>query len=80
MLSPDVQMIYETYPLSAPLNRFITHFTDYKNHTPFHSIDRFLPNGNIEIVIDLTDSPKYIYDSVVLFYHSQIRLREDFWS
>ena len=56
-------MTYETYSLSAPLNLFITHFTYYKNYTPFHSIDRFLPNGNTEIVIDLTDSPKYIYDN-----------------
>lgn len=28
-----------------------------------HSIDRFLPDGNINVVFDLTDYPKFIYDN-----------------
>src|SRR5688500_17887960 len=59
-------MIFETFTPAKPLSDFITHFTYYKYYTPHHSIDRFLPNGNIEIVIDLTNEPKYIYDNVTL--------------
>ena len=51
---------------SFPLNRFITGFTYYKGYVANHSIDRFLPNGNIEIIINLTDEPKYIYDNETL--------------
>jgi AraC-like DNA-binding protein len=45
------------------LTSFIANFTYYKGYKPQHSIDRYLPNGNIEIIIDLTDTPKYIYDN-----------------
>ncbi len=31
-----------------------------------HSVDRFLPDGYVNIVIDLTDYPKYIYDNETL--------------
>ena len=37
-----------------------------RGYQPTHSIDRYLPNGNIEIIIDLTDTPKYIYDNHTL--------------
>lgn len=53
---------YQHIP-SVPLDQYITHFTYYKGYKPQHSIDRYLPNGNVEIIIDLTDIPKYIYDN-----------------
>jgi AraC-like DNA-binding protein len=56
-------MIYRTHMPRHPLSSFITHFVYYKDHTPNHSIDRFLPDGNTEIIIDLTTTPKYIYDN-----------------
>lgn len=59
-------MIYQRYQPKHPLNQFISHFTYYKNYTPDHYIDRFLPDGNVEIVIDLTEEPKYIYDNELL--------------
>src|SRR5687767_10733589 len=59
-------MLYQTFVPPKPLSDFITHFTYFKNYTPHHSIDRFLPNGNVEVVIDLTDEPKYIYDNETL--------------
>jgi AraC-like DNA-binding protein len=66
MVTEHTQAIYKLYTPALPLSNFITHFTYYKNHTPNHSIDRFLPNGNIEIVIDLTETPKFIYDNISL--------------
>jgi len=59
-------MVYEIYIPKPPLAQFITHFNYYKGVSPAHKIDRFLPNGNIEIVIDLTGSPKFIYDNLTL--------------
>src|SRR5690349_7456889 len=59
-------LTHHTFIPPPPLADFITHFTYYKNYTPDHRIDRFLPNGNIEIVIDLTDEPKFIYDNDTL--------------
>jgi AraC-like DNA-binding protein len=57
-----MQPIYKIYAPALPLRSFVTHFTYYKNHTPDYSINRFLPDGNVEIVIDLTETPKFIYD------------------
>jgi len=48
---------------SAPLDQHIAGFTYYKGYRPVHSIDRYLPNGNIEIIIDLTGTPKHSYFS-----------------
>src|ERR1700748_1989716 len=49
-----------------PLNQFISGFVYYKGFSTNHTIDRYLPNGNTEIIINLTDTPKYIYDNQAL--------------
>lgn len=59
-------MIHEMYFLSLPLSQFIESFIYYKEYNPIHSVDRFLPDANINIVIDLTDYPKFIYDNNTL--------------
>jgi AraC-like DNA-binding protein len=59
-------MIYETYLPFYPLNQFIESFVYYKDYNPTHSVDRFLPDGNINVVVDLTDYPKFIYDNNTL--------------
>lgn len=59
-------MIFELYIPSFPLNQFIESFIYYRDYNPVHSVDRFLPDGNVNIVIDLTDYPKYIYDNETL--------------
>jgi Helix-turn-helix domain len=56
-------MIFDLHIPSFPLNRFIECFIYYRDYNPVHSIDRFLPDGNVNIVIDLTGSPKHIYDN-----------------
>lgn len=60
------QMIFELHIPSFPLNQFIESFIYYRDYNPIHSVDRFLPDGNVNIVIDLTDYPKYIYDNETL--------------
>jgi AraC-like DNA-binding protein len=38
----------------------------YHGLGPVHSLDRFLPDGNTEIIIDLTEHPQHIYDNETL--------------
>lgn len=59
-------MIFHQHIPAFPLNLFIESFIYYKDFNPVHSVDRFLPDGNINIVFDLTDYPKYIYDNETL--------------
>lgn len=59
-------MTHQVYIPIFPLSNFIECFVYYKDYNPAHSIDRFLPDGNINLVIDLTDYPKYIYDNETL--------------
>jgi len=59
-------MILETHIPGFPLNHFIDCFIYYEGYHPGHSIDRFLPDGNTEIIIDFDDRPQHIYDNQTL--------------
>ena len=59
-------MILRTHTPGFPLNRFVDHFIYYEGCNPAHSIDRFLPDGNTEIIIDFDDRPQHIYDNQTL--------------
>lgn len=59
-------MIYKTHIPAFPLNQFIESFIYYKDYNPVHTVNRFLPDGNVNVVIDLTDHPKFIYDNNTL--------------
>ncbi|MBK9098913.1 MAG: helix-turn-helix transcriptional regulator [bacterium] len=59
-------MVFQIHTPVYPLNLFIENFIYYRDFNPIHSLDRFLPDGNINIVFDLTDYPKYIYDNDTL--------------
>lgn len=56
-------MITQTHIPRFPLNQFVDYFFFYEGFNPSHSIDRFLPDGNVEVIIDLHDTPKFIYDN-----------------
>ena len=59
-------MIFKTHVPSFPLCEFVDSFIYYEGFNPKHTIDRFLPDGNTEIVIDLIGKPQYIYDNNTL--------------
>jgi AraC-like DNA-binding protein len=59
-------MIFETYIPSFPLSQFIECFIYYKDYKPAHSIDRFFPDGNVNVVFELSDFSNYIYDNETL--------------
>ena len=49
-----------------PLNHFIDHLYYYAGFNPAHAIDRFLPDGQIQLIIDFTETPKHIYHNETL--------------
>ena len=59
-------MITQIHIPVIPLSQFIDYFFYYTGFNPEHSIDRFLPDGEVQIIFDLTDYPKYIYDNHTL--------------
>lgn len=59
-------MITQTHIPKFPLNKFVDYFFFYEGYTPAHSVERFLPDGNVELIIDLHDKPKFIYDNETL--------------
>ncbi|MBK8503875.1 MAG: AraC family transcriptional regulator [Saprospiraceae bacterium] len=59
-------MISYLYRPKYPLSDFIESIYYYKDFIPAHAIDRLLPDGNVQLIIDLTEQPKYIYDNRTL--------------
>ena len=54
-------MIYRMYKPAPPLSRFIDFFFYYEGHHVPHAMERFLPDGSIDLLIDLTDTPKKLF-------------------
>ena len=59
-------MIAKFHIPAFPLDQYIESFFYYTGYQPDHSVDRFLPDGNVNLIFDLTDRPKYIYDNTTL--------------
>jgi len=51
---------------SYPLKLFIDNFYYYTGYHPEHLVDRLLPDGNVQLLMELTDNTKYIYDNKTL--------------
>ncbi|MDH4070276.1 MAG: helix-turn-helix transcriptional regulator [Ignavibacteria bacterium] len=49
-----------------PLSDVVELFTYFEGHSPVHSVERLFPEGVVEIIIDLTEIPKHIYDNASL--------------
>lgn len=56
-------MILQVHTPTLPLHKFVDHFIYHEGFNPIHRMDRFLPDGNTELIIELTDNAKYIYDN-----------------
>ena len=56
-------MIYQTHIPAFPLDKFIEVFVYFEGVQHAHNFDRFLPNGDTEILIDFHDTPQFIYDN-----------------
>lgn len=43
------------------MDRFIEHLFYYEGYYAGHSMDKFLPDGSMDLLIDLTDAPKKLF-------------------
>ncbi|MBK8782562.1 MAG: AraC family transcriptional regulator [Anaerolineales bacterium] len=59
-------MIFQIYQPAFPLGKFIDSFIYFEGFSPAHSLDRFLPDGNTELIIDLAEIPQHIHDNHTL--------------
>lgn len=59
-------MILQIHKPAFPLNKFVENLVYYDGLSTAHNLDRFLPDGNTEILIDLTEHPQFIYDNETL--------------
>ena len=59
-------MVLQIHKPAFPLNEFVENLVYYHGLTALHNLDRFLPDGNTEMILDLTENPQYIYDNETL--------------
>jgi AraC-like DNA-binding protein len=48
----------------GPMSRFVEHITYYAGAMPEHRREKLIPDGAIEIIVDLTGTPKRLYAGV----------------
>ncbi|MGD9561751.1 MAG: helix-turn-helix domain-containing protein [Pyrinomonadaceae bacterium] len=56
-------MIFQAHIPVFPLNKFIEVLIYFEQAELSHTVDRFLPNGDTEVLIDFHDTPQFIYDN-----------------
>lgn len=56
-------MLLHLHRPGPPLDRFVELVTYFDGYTPEHTKEKLLPDGAVEIIIDLTDTPKRLYDA-----------------
>jgi AraC-like DNA-binding protein len=59
-------MVLQTHFPTFPLNQFIEVLIYFEGLQYPHKLDRFLPNGDTEILISLRDATQFIYDNDTL--------------
>ena len=73
---PRNEMILKLHTPAFPLNRYIDQFIYYEGIDVAHSLDRFLPDGNTELIINLIENPQSIHDNETL---EEIQVCRDAW-
>jgi len=56
-------MIFILHKPGKPLDNHIDSIVYYEGYASDHLKDRLLPNGSIDLIIDLEDTPKRVYDN-----------------
>lgn len=56
-------MTLQIYRPTFPLDKFIENLVYYEGLSTPHNLDRFLPDGNTELIINLSERPQFIYDN-----------------
>lgn len=55
-------MFLHVHQPGPPLDRFVEHVTYYEGSRPSYRIERLLPDGAVEVIVDLHETPKKLYD------------------
>ncbi len=55
-------MLHKLHFPTAPLSRFVENIWYYESYDPTHTREKILPDGAIELIIDLGDRPQRIYE------------------
>jgi AraC-like DNA-binding protein len=55
-------MQYATHRPGPPLSRYVDHLWFFEGYMPPHTKEKLLPNGVMELVIDLHDGPKRLHN------------------
>lgn len=69
-------MIFQSHIPTYPLNQYIQSIFYYEGLSPMHNLDRFLPDGNTEIIINLNETPQSIFHNQTL---NQIQICKRAW-
>ncbi len=56
-------MIFISHIPESPLDTCVQQIVYYRDYQPEHEKDKFVPDGTTNLIIDLRESPKYIYDN-----------------
>lgn len=59
-------MVFHAHRPVFPLDQFIENLIYFDDVMAPHNLDRFLPDGNTELLIDLTERPQHIYHNETL--------------
>jgi AraC-like DNA-binding protein len=70
-------MIFSVHIPTSPLDRFVGAMIYFERAEHAHTVDRFLPNGDTEILIDFDDGPQFIYDNESL---AQVQACRHVWA
>lgn len=54
-------MIYRMHTPAFPLSQYIEFFFYYEGYAAEHSIEKLLPDGSVDLLIDLTEPPKKLF-------------------
>ncbi|MEL7120775.1 MAG: AraC family transcriptional regulator, partial [Bacteroidota bacterium] len=69
-------MILERYNIPERFDKYVAELLYHKNYFPVHDRDKYLPDGTINIVFELTGNAKFIFDNIT---GEQTQKCEDVW-
>lgn len=56
-------MVYEIHIPAPPLSQFVEFFFYYEGYQAAHTMEKLLPDGSVDLLIDLTETPKKLFQS-----------------
>lgn len=66
-------MLLKIFHPPPPLHTFVESITYYTDYTAGYAVDRLLPDGTVNLIIDLTEAPKFIFDNETLHEKASYR-------